>query len=116
MHIGRFGNDLLKVNVQYTSRTTKTLVPAAKVHGADTILTQHGSAHDARLDSDIEIGLIEDLDRVLRQDTSNGNKFRVPGAVKGAVRLVHASTDNLAVLYEDTTDRCLIALECKLSL
>jgi hypothetical protein len=108
--------DLLGVDVQDTSSTTEALVPAAKIDGPDAILAQHGSAHDAGFDSDIEIGLVEDLDGMLGQDAGNGDELGVPGTVQSAVCLVHASADNFAVLHEDTADRCLVALQGKLSL
>jgi hypothetical protein len=104
------------VDVQYTPSATEALIPAAEVHSTDTILTQHGCAHDARLDSDIEIGLVEDLDGMLGQDTSNGDEFGVSGAIQSPIRLVHASTNDFAVLHKDTADGCLIALECKFGL
>lgn len=104
------------MNVQDASCATKALVPAAKVDASNAILTQHGGTHDARLDGDIEVGLVEDIDGILGQDTSNSDKFSVPGTIEGSICLVHASTNDVAVLDKDTTDRCFIALQCKLGL
>jgi hypothetical protein len=104
------------VDVQDTPSAPEALVPAAKVDGPDAILAQHGSAHDTGLDSDIEVDLVEDLDWMFGQNTGNGHELGVPGAVQGPICLVHAATNNLAVLDEDTAHRCFIALQGKLSL
>jgi len=104
------------VDVQYSSRAAKALVPAAKVDSSDAVLTQHRGAHDAGLNGDIQVGFVEDLDGIFREDASDGDKLGVPGAVESAVGLVHASTDDLAVLDEDAADWCFIALQCKLGL
>jgi hypothetical protein len=108
--------DVLRMDVQYSTGAAESLVPATKVHGANAVLTKHRGTHDARLDRDIEIGFVENLERVLGQDASNGDKLGMPGAIKGAVRLVHATTDDLAVFDEDTADRGFVALQGKLSL
>jgi hypothetical protein len=110
------GLDILRVDVQDTTSAAESLVPAAKVDGADAILTKHGGAHDARLDCDIEIGLVENLERVLGEDASNRNKLSMSGAIEGAVRLVHATANDFAVFDKDTADRCFVALQGKLSL
>jgi hypothetical protein len=104
------------VDVQDTPSASKALVPAAKVNGPDTILAQHGSAHDTGLDSDIEIDLVENLDRMLGQDAGNGHELGVSGAIQGPIRLVHAATNNLAVFDKDTAHGCFVALQGKLSL
>lgn len=104
------------MDVQDTTGTSKALIPAAKVDAPNPILSQHGGAHDAWLDGDIEVDLVEDLDWMLREDTSNSNKLGVPGAVQGSIRLVHAATNDLAVFDEDAADWRLVALECKLGL
>jgi hypothetical protein len=104
------------MDVQDTPCASKALIPTAKVDGPDTILAQHRSAHDAGLDSDIEIDLVEDLDRMLGQNAGNGHELGVSGAVQGSIRLVHAATNNLAVFDEDTAHGCFVALQGKLSL
>jgi hypothetical protein len=58
-------DSLLGMDVQDTPSAAESLVPAAEVDGADTILTEHRGTHDARLDRDIEIGFVENLERVL---------------------------------------------------
>jgi hypothetical protein len=104
------------VNVQDTARAAETLVPAAKVHGANTVLAKHRGTHDARLDRDIEIGLVEDRERMLGQNAGNGHELGMSGAIEGAVRLVHATADDLAVFDKDTADGCFVALQGQLSL
>jgi hypothetical protein len=94
------------VDVQDTARTAEALVPAAKVHGADAVLAEHGSTHDTRLDRDIEIGLVENLERVLGQDACNGHELGMPGA----------TANDFAVFDKDTADRCFVALQGKLGL
>lgn len=60
--------DLLRVDVQHATSTTKALVPAPKIYGSNPILPQHGSAHDAGLYRDIEVGLLERADWKRAQD------------------------------------------------
>lgn len=104
------------MNIEYTSSTSEAFIPAAEVDSSDAILTQHRCTHDTRLYRDIEVSLIKDFHRVLSENASNGYKFSVPGAVESTIRLIHASTDNLAISHEDAADRCFIARQCKLSL
>jgi hypothetical protein len=104
------------VNVQDSASSAKALVPASEVDSPDSVLAQHRGAHDAWLDSDIEVGLVEDADGVLRQDTGDSDELGVSGAIQSSIRLVHASTDDLATFHEDAADGCLIALECKFGL
>ena len=104
------------MHVQNTTSATESLIPASEVDCTDAVLTQHGGAHDAWLDSDIEVSLVEDAEGVLGQDAGNGNKLSVSGAIKSAVGLVHASTDDLAVLDKHAAHRRLIARQCKFSL
>jgi hypothetical protein len=104
------------VDIQHPTCSAKTLIPAPEVDSPDTILAQHRGAHDAWLDSNIEIRLVEDADGVLRQDARNSDELGVSGAVQGSVRLVHASSDDLAIFDKDTADGGLIALECKFGL
>lgn len=108
--------NILGVDVEDTASATKALIPAAKVDSSDAVLAQHGGAHDTWLDSDIEVGLVENLDRMLRQDAGNGDELGVPGAIQGSIRLVHAAANDLAVLDKDTADRCFVALEGELRL
>jgi hypothetical protein len=103
-------SDILGVDVQDTSSTPKALIPASKVDSSDAVLAQHRSAHDARLDSDIEICLIEDLDGILGENASNGNELGVSSAIQGAIGLIHAATNNLAIFDKDTADGCFVAL------
>lgn len=104
------------MDVQDTSGSSKALVPAAKVNGADTVLAKHGGAHDTRFDSDIEVRFVENLDGVFGQDAGNCNELGMTSAIQGAISLVHTTTDDFAVLDEDTADRCFITLQSKLGL
>jgi hypothetical protein len=104
------------VHVQHTASAAESLVPAAKVDCSNAVLAEHRGAHDARLDGDIEVGLVEDADGVLGQDASNGNEFGVSGAIEGAIGLVHSTPDDLAVLHENTTHRRLVTGQGKLGL
>lgn len=104
------------MNVEDAACAAEALVPAAKVDGADAVLAQHGGAHDAGLDRDIEVGLVENLDGMLRQNASNGDKLGVPGPVQGPVRFVHTTANDLTILDEDAADWCFVALEGELGL
>lgn len=104
------------VDVQHAAGASEPLVPAAKVHGADTVLTEHRGAHDTGLDRDIEVRLLQVGDGLLGQDAGQSNKLGVPRAVQGAVRLVHATTKDLAIPHKHTANWGLVALECKFGL
>lgn len=53
------------MDVQHSSSTAEPLVPASEVDCSNAVLAQHGCTHDAWLDSDIEVCLVEDADGVL---------------------------------------------------
>lgn len=72
---------MLVVDVENASSAAKSVVPAAKVDGADVELPEGRGAHDARLNGDIEIGLAQDGRRVAGQDLRDCDKFRVSCAV-----------------------------------
>lgn len=107
---------ILRVDIENPSRSSKSLIPASEVDSSDTVLAKHGRTHDAWLDGDIQVRLVEHTDGVLRQDAGDGNELGVPRAVQSAVRLVHASANDFAILHKDTADWCLVALECEFSL
>jgi len=69
------------MNVQHTTGSAKSLIPAAKVDGSDAILAEHRGAHDAWLDGDIEICFIQGADGMLGQDTSDGDELGVSGTI-----------------------------------
>lgn len=104
------------MHVQHAASAAESLVPAAEVDCSDAVLAEHGGTHDARLDGDIEVGLVEDADGVLGQNASNGDELGVSGTIEGAIGLVHSTADDFAVLHEDTTHRRLVTGQCKLGL
>lgn len=104
------------MHVEHTTSTAESLIPAAKVDCSDAVLAEHGGAHDAWLNSDIEVGFVEDADGVLRQDASNGDELGVSGAIESAVGLVHSTSNDLTILHENTTHRRLVTGQCKLGL
>jgi hypothetical protein len=53
---------------------------------------------------------------MLRENTGNGNELGVPRAIQGAVRFIHATANDFAILDKDTTNWCFIAFEGKFSL
>lgn len=107
---------VLGVDIEDPSCSAKALVPASKIDGANAVLAQHRGAHDAGLDGDIEVRLVEDGDGVLGQDAGNGDKLGVPGAVEGAVCFVHAAANDVAVPDKDTADGSFVAFEGELGL
>lgn len=72
---------LIGVDGHDSAAATEAVIQAAKVHGADAVLAESGSAHDARLDGDIKVRLLEDAGRVLRHDLGEGDKFRMACAL-----------------------------------
>ena len=53
---------------------------------------------------------------MLGQDASNGHELCVSGSIESTIGLVHASTNDLAILDKDTANRRLVTLECKFGL
>jgi hypothetical protein len=53
---------------------------------------------------------------MLGENTGNGNELGVSSAIQGAVRLIHATANDFAILDEDTANWCFIAFEGKFSL
>jgi hypothetical protein len=104
------------VNIQNASSATETLVPAAKIDASNAVLAQHGSAHDARLDSDIEISLLKSLDGMLGEDAGDGDELGMPGAIQRSICLIHATTNDFAVSDKNTADWSFIALQCQFGL
>lgn len=104
------------MNVQHTARTAEPLVPATKVHSPNTVLAQHAGAHDARLDGDVQVRVPEHAGGLVRQNGGEGHELGVAGAVEGAVRLVHATADDLAVIDEDAADGGFVVFKCMLGL
>ena len=52
--------NLLITDTHDTATTTEAIVEATKVDGADAELAQDRSTHDAWLDSDVQVRLLED--------------------------------------------------------
>ena len=108
--------DLLGMNIQHPPCTPKSLIPASKIHGSDAILPQHTRTHDAWLDSNVEVGLFEDGERVGLQDAGNGDEFGVACAIERTVCFVTATSDNGAISHEDTANRRLVTAQRELGL
>lgn len=106
----------LRVDVQDASSASEPVIPAPKVNRADTILPEHGGTHDTWLDSDIEIRGFEDREWIVGEDTGEGDKLSMAGAVQGPVGFVHASADDLAIPDEDATHGCFVANKGEFSL
>jgi hypothetical protein len=53
---------------------------------------------------------------MLGEDTGNGNEFGMPRTIQGAVRLIHATANDFAIVDKDTANWCFIAFKGKFSL
>lgn len=75
------------MDAQHTPIPTETLVTAAEVDGADPVLAQGGSAHDAWFDGHVEVGLAEDAGGVVLEKLRDGKEFGVAGSLHGESEL-----------------------------
>lgn len=64
-----------------STTATEAVVEAAKVDGLDAELAQDRGAHDAWLDSDIQVGLFENLWVVLGKNLAQGNELSMAGTL-----------------------------------
>lgn len=76
------------MNVHDPTSAAKFVIVATKVDGPDAVLTQRSSAHDARLDGNVEVGRTKDGWPMLEQDGFECDKLCVPRALDRAVRSV----------------------------
>lgn len=65
-----------------STTATEAVIEAAKVDGADAELAQDRGAHDAWLDGDIQVGLLENLGFVFGQDLAQGHELGMAGALE----------------------------------
>jgi len=75
----------LRTQLHNPTTTPESLIQTPKIHGSDAVLPQRRSAHDARLDGDVEVRLVQDGERVLGDDLADGDEFGVAGALVKAV-------------------------------
>jgi hypothetical protein len=66
------------VDVHDTSASAEAIVQTSEIDGANAILSQGRGAHDAGLDGDIEVGIVEDGLRMARHDFGQGDELGVP--------------------------------------
>lgn len=64
-----------------STTATEAVVEAAKVDGVDAELAQDRGAHDAWLDSDIQVGFLENLRVVFGKDLAQGNELGMTGSL-----------------------------------
>jgi len=76
----------LVADPHHPATSTKAIVEAAKVDGPDAELAQGRRAHDARLDRDVEIRILEDRRGVLGEDLAHCHEFGVARALFGRDR------------------------------
>ena len=71
------------MHTQHTSGAAESIIRRSKIDCSDPVLPQRAGAHDARLNSDIEIGLLQYSSVVCREDLSKGDKLGVSGTLFG---------------------------------
>ena len=86
------------VDRQDTAGATKSIVPTTIVDRPNAILSQRRSTHDTRLHSDIEIRLLQLAGRELLQELADSEELCMSGPIERAVGVVHASSNNLAIV------------------
>lgn len=64
-----------------STTATKAVIEAAKVDSADAELAQDRGAHDARLNSDIQVTLLKDLGLVFGEDLAQGDELGMASAL-----------------------------------
>lgn len=104
------------MDFQNPSGPPKPIIPTSKIHGANAILPQCRSTHDAWLDRDIQIGVFENTNWMLFKNLGDGDELGVSSSVQTLVRLVHASPNDLTVVDEDTANGCFVMREGKFGL
>lgn len=86
------------VNLHHTATASKSIVQTAEVDCPDTVLSQRGSAHDAWLDSDIEVAFFDHVLRVLGHDLSQSDELCVASALGGLhQRIYRRNGDRLSI-------------------
>jgi len=76
------GEHSLGVYTHDAAGAAELVVVAAKVDGADAILSQRGGAHDARLDGHVEVRRAQDGEPVRAQYVLEGNKLGMARALR----------------------------------
>lgn len=69
------------VDVHHAATATEAIIQAAEVHGTDAVLSQGGGAHDAWLDSHVQICVADDGLSVLGHDFGQSDEFGVTGSL-----------------------------------
>lgn len=126
----------LRMNGEYTSSTPESIIGAAKVDLPDLVLSQGRSTHNARLDCDVEVCLLElsllmdleefcDCEKLCMTCTLYFHLvmvyiFRTRECcityVHGAICIIHARSHNLVFVDQDTAHWGLAAQESALAL
>lgn len=65
----------------HASAAAETVVEAPEVHRPDAVLPQRGGTHDARLNGDVQVGLLEDGLRMLGHDFRERDELGVARAL-----------------------------------
>lgn len=69
------------MDIEDAAGAAKALVRAAEVDGVDFELAEHGCAHDAGLDGDVEIALLEEGRGLRLEELADGDELAVRGAL-----------------------------------
>jgi len=96
---------------QDTSVAPKSVVATAKVDTADSVLSQGRGAHDARLNCDVKIGLLEFGGGELGQEFGDGEEFGMSSPIERSICVVHAPSNDFSVEDEDAGNRRLTPSE-----
>jgi len=72
---------LVHVNRHDAASAAETVIEAAEVDAADTILAESRSAHDARLNGHVEVGGVQDGRVVARHDFAESDEFGVASSL-----------------------------------
>lgn len=102
---------LVRIDRKNTSVSSKSIVATAVVHATNPVLPQSGSTHDARLDCDVEVGLFEFGGWELGEKLGDSEEFSMSSAVERAIGVIHASSDDFAILDEHTSDGSFTSFE-----
>ena len=82
-------NTLVHVDSHDAAGAAETIVEAAEVDAADTILAEGRCAHDAGLNGHVEVGGVQDGRMVAGHDFAESDKLGVASALESSMLAIH---------------------------
>jgi hypothetical protein len=96
----------IRIDGQNTSISSESIIATAVVDAANAILSQSRSTHDAGLNRDVEVSLLELGLWEFLAEFSNSEKFGVSSTIQRSIGVVHSTSNHLALVNENAGDWC----------